>query len=225
MSCLTNAYAAPAGLIKAVTGYPKVAIDTNGKSRTAEKGGEVFENDRITTALDQTVTLELRENTELIIGPSSQLIVEHYSNGSPQRTTLELVYGLMRTWVRKKLGAEETFVVKSPSANMGVRGTKFVSDVNRLQTTVHTLEGRVVLASTARGLDDPSQSVLVSQGQTSSIQSTATMPEPARSFDLIEFQNDLKLRAPQFERVINGAKFDESEPMKFPNGLEKPKKK
>ncbi|MBI3556307.1 MAG: FecR domain-containing protein, partial [Deltaproteobacteria bacterium] len=141
ISCISIASAAPAGLIKSISGYPKVTIDTNGKSRLAKKGADVFENDRITTTLDQTAVLQLEEKTEVVIGPSSQLVLERFANGRPHRTTLDLIYGLMRTWVRKKLEDDESFVVKTPSANMGVRGTKFVTDVTRVRTTVHTLEG------------------------------------------------------------------------------------
>ncbi len=222
----TSALASPAGQIDSVTGSPNVAIETQGVARTVAKGADIFENDRITTTVDQTVVLLMQEKTQVIIGPSSQLLIEHFVNGGPHRTTLDLMYGLMRTWVRKKIGDDDSFIVKTPDGVMGVRGTNFITEVRRSQdTTVHTLEGRVVLASTAAGLTDPAQSVVVGAGQTSSIRAGAALPTPVQSYDPREYRDNLNKRAPQFENAINPAQAGIPPSLNFPNGLAKPKKK
>lgn len=229
--------AAGTALIKLVKGYPKVRVESRaGELRQAEVNATIYEGDKITTSVDQAIMLAFDDNSEVIVGPGSGMVVESVRTPSTEQpTTLMVAYGVVRAWVKNAYRGTETFILRTPASVMGVRGTKFVAEIAQGSgdTVLHTLEGRVAFAAAGAKLDAPSSSVLVAAGQKSSIRAGAR-PNAAESFDATVFRSDLRKRVPLFEQLLSasagmpsvkpGSPSDlDYNPLSFPTGL-KPKK-
>ena len=120
-----------AGLIKVSKGA--VFIERGTQKIPATLGTPVFAGDVITTGIDGSVGLTLRDNTMLSAGPKSRLTLDNFAfntttyagkiDASLKRGSLAVVSG--------KLAKQSPDAVqfRTETAIFGVRGTQFVMDV------------------------------------------------------------------------------------------------
>ncbi|HEX4924029.1 MAG TPA: FecR family protein [Bdellovibrionales bacterium] len=117
----------------------------------AKVGAKVFEGDIIETTNNGKVVLKLMNDNTVNVAPSSRALIQlHETNDSTHKTLINLMYGTIRSAVKKAPGnAKNDFRVKTPSAVAGVRGTDFVTSyVEKVGITkVETLHGLVELRS------------------------------------------------------------------------------
>ena len=121
----------PIGHVKTVSGRALVVHD--GTSTPASPGDPVHAKDVIETGADGTIGITLVDNTVLSAGPSSQLALEEYRFDSSDFTgamvtdvhkgTVAVVSGDI---ARSSPGAMK---VRTPTAILGVRGTRFAVKV------------------------------------------------------------------------------------------------
>ncbi|WFD10527.1 Ig-like domain-containing protein [Tepidibacter hydrothermalis] len=131
-------------------------IDFNGKVKIMKSGGEkafkpskkmkLNQGDRIITGEKSWVKVKIDKNKELKVLESSYVSISELTesiDSNTNKTKLNLVGG--RAWVNinKKLNTGSKFEVKTPTAIMGVRGTKFYVSQNDGKTDVTVLEGVV----------------------------------------------------------------------------------
>ncbi len=102
----------------------------DGARADAEPGAAVFENDMVETGADGSVGITFSDNTVISAGPNTELTLDEYSyNPSTLEGTMlaDLLAGTVAIdsgdMVR---GSSEAMRVKTPSAILGVRGTKFL---------------------------------------------------------------------------------------------------
>jgi len=115
------------GQIKTVSGT--AAIQRNGAEIPAKIGDSVFEADVIDTGADGSIGITFIDNTVMSAGPDSEVALAQYRFDSGNFTgamltdirkgTLTMVSGDI---ARSSPGAMQ---VKTPSAMLGVRGTRF----------------------------------------------------------------------------------------------------
>lgn len=122
-----------AGRIKAVTGV--AAIVRGGQTSTAMVGAVVYEQDRIATGADGHVGLTLRDDTRLSIGPNSTVDLNRflYEPATSQfGFVLKVVQGVV-AYVSGRIAKLRPDAVRleTPSAIVGVRGTRLVIRVGR----------------------------------------------------------------------------------------------
>lgn len=128
----TAAAAADAGRVKVSKG--SVQIERNGKFMAAPVGTVIQVEDSVTTGADGSVGITFNDNSLLSAGPNSELVIERFVFDSTthqgefdtrlKKGTLAAVSGKI---VKQ---SPEAMRIKTPSAIMGVRGTKFVVKVD-----------------------------------------------------------------------------------------------
>jgi len=145
MSCVTRAALAVALIVAALpaaaetgigqikTASGAVTIARDGSDIAARIGDPVYEKDTIKTGKDGTIGITFIDNTMLSAGPNSEVALSQYRFDSGNFTgsmltdmrhgTLTMVSGDI---ARSSPGAMK---VKTPTAILGVRGTRFAVEV------------------------------------------------------------------------------------------------
>ena len=123
-------------------------------------------NDLLQTNLTGRLRVSLRDGSILSLGSNSQMrVVQH--DPIVQQTTLELLFGRLRSQVVKLTQPNSKFEVHTPTAVAGVIGTDFLLIVTADRTTVVVFSGvvQVTPLNGAGGAPNQSQSVKVTQNQ------------------------------------------------------------
>jgi len=118
-----------------VVGYVKtssgaVVLMSAGQPATVAAGTPVRVGDHLRTAADGSVGLTLKDNTMLSLGPNSELSIDAYLF-EPAREELRLAARLLHGTLHFISGViaklkPEAVSIETPSATIGVRGTRFV---------------------------------------------------------------------------------------------------
>jgi hypothetical protein len=117
--------------IKNVSGQAEIV--RNGARSAAKIGDPLFEKDTIETGADGSIGVTFIDNTVMSSGPNSQIVLEDYKFNSSNftgsmltdmnRGTVSMISGDI---ARSTPGAMK---VKTPTAILAVRGTRFVIEV------------------------------------------------------------------------------------------------
>lgn len=99
----------------------------------ARRGMRVFNLDVILTGPESTVALVLRDETEITIGPESEVSLDRYVYEPEKQqygSTTSILKGtaMFVTGALAKV-APDQFEVKTPVSTIGIRGTRFVVEV------------------------------------------------------------------------------------------------
>ncbi|MCK9261382.1 MAG: FecR family protein [Azoarcus sp.] len=118
-----------------VVGYVKTSSGTvvlvnDGQPVSVTVGTPVRIGDHLRTAANSSVGLTLRDNTMLSLGPDSELSIDEYLF-EPTREELRLAARLLHGTLQFISGViaklkPEAVSIETPSATIGVRGTRFV---------------------------------------------------------------------------------------------------
>src|SRR5579871_5557290 len=198
----------------------EITIRNGEATMSAGEDDKVYEGDHVLTGKDQTVAIVLNDGSEIVVGPSSEFLVDKAYDEHARTTSLALAYGLIHSLVKKIYSAATPFVVETPSAVMGVRGTEFVveQDPGTSEASVHTLEGSVAMGSNLQSLSNPSQSTMVAAGQASSIRRGMARPTPPQHFERQQYFNQLAQRHPRFVRHVRQRAFLRAHNQQWPKG-------
>ena len=123
-------------------------------------------NDLLQTNPTGRLRVSLRDGSILSLGSNSQMrVVQH--NAATQQTTLELLFGRLRSQVVKLTQPNSRFEVRTPTAVAGVIGTDFLLIATTDRTTLVVFNGVVQITplNGAGGAPNQSQSVNVNPGQ------------------------------------------------------------
>jgi hypothetical protein len=117
--------------IKTVSGQAEIV--RNGAHSSAKIGDPLYEKDTIETGGDGAIGITFIDNTVMSSGPNSEIVLEDYKFNSSNfkgsmltdmnRGTVSMISGDI---ARSTPGAMK---VKTPTAILGVRGTRFVIEV------------------------------------------------------------------------------------------------
>ena len=128
---VANADTGQVAQIKTVTGQAEIV--RNGARIVARVGDSLYEKDSIETGPDGSIGITFIDNTVMSSGPDSQIVLEDYKFNSSNfkgsmladmnRGTVSMISGDI---ARSSPGAMK---VKTPTAILGVRGTRFVIEV------------------------------------------------------------------------------------------------
>lgn len=130
---------AHAALAEAPTiGYVKTAEGTamviaGGRTTKAEPGTPVYQDNVLKTGKNGSLGLTLKDNTIMSLGPDTELVVDEYLY-APARDELKLGGRMAKGSLNYVSGViaklkPENVVIRTPSGNIGVRGTHFVLSV------------------------------------------------------------------------------------------------
>ncbi|QFZ83213.1 hypothetical protein GFK26_10790 [Variovorax paradoxus] len=125
------AAAAPqqAGFVKSVRGSVQL-LDGAGATRNAAPGDALGAVDRIVTGPDSSAAVVLRDNTTLMVGPSSRMDLKEFHFDGTTRDGGMLV-SLLRGSMRMITGLigktnPDAVRVETQTATIGIRGTDFI---------------------------------------------------------------------------------------------------
>lgn len=115
------------------------------ESFSAVEGMLLTKGDRITTGKDSTVILALGEEQELRVAEGTDLTINELlaAKDAGQNTQIGLASGCLWAEVKEKLDPDERFEIATPTAVMGVRGTKFSVAHSDGASKLAVFEGKV----------------------------------------------------------------------------------
>lgn len=118
-----------AGFVKSVRGSVQL-LNGAGAARTASPGDALGAVDRIVTGPDSSASVVLRDDTTLVVGPSSRLDLKEFHFDGTTRDggiLLSLLRGSMRM-ITGLIGKTNPDAVRieTQTATIGIRGTDFI---------------------------------------------------------------------------------------------------
>lgn len=140
------------GVLMVVKGSVKVTTASK-QTIDAKVGGKVYEGDSILTAADARAKIVMADRNVINVNPDTQVVIAKYENDAAsgkKNVELNLLKGKVRNNVEQTYDGEKSkFLIKTPTAVAGVRGTQFLAsfDVKTRMTSVVTFKGSVTLAS------------------------------------------------------------------------------
>jgi hypothetical protein len=114
------------------------------------RGSELREGETVVTGANGEVQVVFSDETHLVIGRGSSLVIERYllrSDGTPQKFAVNALAGTFRFITGK--GDKNAYSIATPTGTMGVRGTEFDFTVEKVtgMTSVILFEGGVRLCA------------------------------------------------------------------------------
>lgn len=147
-------------------------------------GTELQQKDMLVTKEAASLQVELPDGSFVNVGPSSKLKMAKFlkTTGKPRSTSLELIKGAGKFKV-KKLQKEESFIIKTPVAVAGVRGTEFIvqhqtGKGGKAKSSVSVVSGRVEVKS--RSVSPKAKPVSVGKLEQSSVSADAPPSKPIK---------------------------------------------
>ncbi|WP_193215683.1 FecR family protein [Aliarcobacter butzleri] len=142
------------GTVSLVEG--KATILRNGQTLGANMGDKVENKDVISTQVNSKIKITFIDNTIVTIGKESSLNIEEYifnTSTKEAKTELNVLKGAFHT-ITGEIGKvnPDKFKLKTKSASIGIRGTEFYGDENRIVCT----QGRIIVLSNSVSVDVPS---------------------------------------------------------------------
>lgn len=142
------------GTISLVEG--KATILRNGQTLGANMGDKIENKDVISTQVNSKIKITFIDNTIVTIGKESSLNIEEYifnTSTKEAKTELNVLKGAFHT-ITGEIGKvnPDKFKLKTKSASIGIRGTEFYGDENRIVCT----QGRIIVLSNSVSVDVPS---------------------------------------------------------------------
>ncbi len=100
--------------------------------RTLVVGSDIFIGDRVVTGDKGQVQIKFADQTELVVGPHSSLLIDDYllrDDGSNGNMVVDMLAGSFRFVTGR--AAKNRYLIKTPTGTIGVRGTGFDTFVDR----------------------------------------------------------------------------------------------
>ncbi len=118
-------------IVKNVSGSATVV--RQGQTLSATNGMEIWENDTLRTGQDGSIGVVFNDDTFLSLGPGSALIIDEFVF-APKQGRFSIVVRMLKgtaaylSGLISKLSPDSAHF-KTPTASIGIRGTKFVVSV------------------------------------------------------------------------------------------------
>jgi hypothetical protein len=123
-----------------------VSRELSGANAPLTAGEDVFRNEIVKTGVDSTAKLVFLDSTNLGVGPTSRVSLDQFvyvgeTNG--QKMAINLAKGVFR-FTTGKLD-KNAYIISTPSAGIGVRGTVLDISVQNAQSRVTLVEGQALV--------------------------------------------------------------------------------
>ena len=166
----TQSFAAQTGVGSAGKVVNQVSGALQSKVRKIALKDEVYNNEKISTGSESATEIVFKDETTLTIGPDSDVTLDNFVY-KPGPVSGSLIVTMSKGVMRFATGklSKTSYLVKTPTATIGIRGTIFTVHVAANGATTVTVQAGAVSVSNAVGV---TQSVGVGQ-------STSVAPAPA----------------------------------------------
>jgi hypothetical protein len=130
-----------------------VTRELSGASAPLTVGENVFRNEIVKTGADSTAKLVFLDSTNLGVGPVSRVTLDQFvyvGDVSAQRMAINLTKGVFRftTGTLDK----ERYIISTPNAGLGIRGTVLDIGVQGAQSKVTLVEGQALVCPRRPGI-------------------------------------------------------------------------
>ncbi len=128
---------------------PAARLEDKAGVKTLVVGTDVFIGDRVVTDAAGLVQIRFSDNTELVVGPSSALVIEDYllrEDESRGKFAINMLSGTFRFVTGRAPKAD--YEIKTPTGIIGVRGTAFDSKVVEDHTSAIIYHGAIDMCNT-----------------------------------------------------------------------------
>lgn len=120
------------GKIKTIKG--DVSAIRSDRTIALNLGDLLYQNDAIRTGVKSSVGIIFEDNTILSLGPKSEIVIDKYVF-APEKGTLAMIASMFKgtaTYLSGIIGRQSPESVKfqTPDATIGIRGTKFLIEVD-----------------------------------------------------------------------------------------------
>ncbi len=166
-----------AQVVNSVTGTPA----TTRQPEALRAGIDVFQNEAIDTAYASASRVVFQDQTQLSIGPASQVVLDRFvfdPNPAASVVAVSVAKGVAR--FSTGLLPKPDYQIRTPSAQIGVRGTQFTTIVSADRSSWVSVEEGAAIVS-AQGVTvtvNAGQTTFVAFGQPPSPPSASTAPPP-----------------------------------------------
>jgi hypothetical protein len=163
-------------------------------------GDKVVPGDLVETTIDSRAKIVMSDRNVINVSPETKLKIEKYeNNGEDKNVEMNLLEGKVRNNVEQKYDGEKNkFIVKTPTAVAGVRGTQFFTsfDPGTKLTSVVTLRGAVSLAPLNMNLAN-AKPVVIKMGESTTLAPGANpeTPKPMPKEDLKKLDQESTVSA------------------------------
>lgn len=122
----------PIGYIKNITG--KATVTTSGDIIRAKVGTPIYQSSVLNTRAQSTMGITLKDATVISLGPETEFAIDEYVY-KPAKNKLKFGSSITRGSLNYISGIiaklkPEAVKIKTPTGNIGVRGTKFAVKVD-----------------------------------------------------------------------------------------------
>ncbi len=127
---------------------PAAAVETKADNKVLTVGADIFIGDRVVTGPAGQVQIKFSDQTELVVGPNSALLIEDYllrEDESAGRFAINALAGTFRFTTGR--APKDRYVIETPTGTIGVRGTSFDFNSSTKETRVLLYHGQVVLCN------------------------------------------------------------------------------
>ena len=133
--------------------HNSVSRELAGAAGPLNAGDSVFRNELVKTGEDSTAKLIFLDSTNLAIGPISRVTLDQFvyaGEVSGQKMAVNLAKGVFRFTT----GAldKKAYVISTPTASIGVRGTVLDIDARSAQSRVTLVEGEAIVCPRRPGV-------------------------------------------------------------------------
>jgi hypothetical protein len=123
-------------------------------NKAAEIGDIILQNDIISTGIQSSCDIKIGGSIIRVKEKSNVKLSELYRKDDVEKTTVDLDIGKLLCKA-KKLSKSENFLVKTPTAVAGVRGTKFTVEADAQKTSrIKVFNGNVTVVKRVKQLED-----------------------------------------------------------------------
>lgn len=188
-----------------------VAISADGRSRPLAKGEEISTGDTIQTG-DGRAQVRFTDGGYISLTPNTEFKVNDYNYSGKADGTEKGFFGLVKGGLRAITGAighvnKKTYLVNTPVATIGIRGTEFLASMDD-KLTVKVGDGAVYISNDSGDL-------VLYKGQSGEVGGPNTAPQYTNDDPMVnaagpsggtpfEFQEDKQLQQPDQISYVTG---------------------
>lgn len=168
----------PFGTFASVKG--DVTVMTDAKKTQPKVGDKIFQGSSIETGTSGRAKIIMSDRSVIHISPSTKTNIANYvPNEGKKNVEIQLSQGKIRSEVKGAYGENNKFLIKTPTAVAGVRGTDFLvnHNIQTNTTSVTTFKGAVELTALKNGIPSGSP-VIIQKDQQSSVSTNANVEPP-----------------------------------------------
>ena len=136
----------PSGIAVAV--IQSADVDSATGKLVIQPQGPLYSGDRINTGAIGEVQVRFRDDTKLVVGPNSSMVIDAFvfnDNSTARQVSINAVKGAFRFITGNSV--KDAYTIATPTATIGVRGTAFDVSVDPQDGTTYLaqLEGKTII--------------------------------------------------------------------------------